>query len=78
MSRYVEFSSEFKIRDEKAVKKIMSGLMKLLLPNMQFDKNELESVARLALEYRQRVRDWLHILSPGEYLKEKLNLEVKA
>jgi len=78
VSRYVEFSSEFKIRDEKAVKKIMSGLMKLLLPNMQFDKNELESVARLALEYRQRVRDWLHILSPGEYLKEKLNLEVKA
>jgi len=78
VSRYVEFSSEFKIRDEKAVKKIMSGLMKLLFPNMQFDKNELESVARLALEYRQRVRDWLHILSPGEYLKEKLNLEVKA
>jgi ATP-dependent Lon protease len=56
----------------------MSGLMKLLFPNMQFDKNELESVARLALEYRQRVRDWLHILSPGEYLKEKLNIEVKG
>jgi ATP-dependent Lon protease len=78
VSKYIEFSNEFKIRDEKAVKKIISGFLKILFPNMQFDKDELEQVARLALEYRQRIRDWLHILSPGEYLKEKLNIKVKG
>jgi len=78
VSKYIEFSNEFKIRDEKAVKRIMSGLLKILFPNMQFDEDELEQVARLALEYRQRIRDWLHILSPGEYLKEKLNIKVKG
>ncbi len=78
VSKYVEFSSEFKIRDEKAVKRIMSGLIKLLFPNMQFDKSELELVANIALEYRQRIRDWLHLLSPGEYLKEKLSIKIKG
>jgi ATP-dependent Lon protease len=78
VGKYVEFSSEFKIRDEKAVKRIMSGLIKLLFPDMQFDKNELELVANIALEYRQRIRDWLHLLSPGEYLKEKLSIKIKG
>jgi len=78
VSKYVEFSSEFKIRDEKAVKRIMSGLIKLLFPNMQFDKSELELVANIALEYRQRIRDWLHLLSPGEYPKEKLSIKIKG
>ena len=78
VSKYVELSSEFKIRDEKAVKRIMSGLIKLLFPNMQFDKSELELVANIALEYRQRIRDWLHLLSPGEYLKEKLSIKIKG
>lgn len=78
VSKYVEFSSEFKIRDEKAVKRIMSGLIKLLFPDMQFDKSELELVANIALEYRQRIRDWLHLLSPGEYLKEKLSIKIKG
>jgi ATP-dependent Lon protease len=78
VSKYVEFSSEFKIRDEKAVKRIMSGLIKLLFPDMQFDKSELELVANIALGYRQRIRDWLHLLSPGEYLKEKLSIKIKG
>jgi ATP-dependent Lon protease len=78
VGKYVEFSSEFKIRDEKAVKRIMSGLIKLLFPDMQFDKSELELVANIALEYRQRIRDWLHLLSPGEYLKEKLSIKIKG
>jgi ATP-dependent Lon protease len=78
VSKYVEFSSEFKIRDEKAIKRIMSGLIKLLFPDMQFDKSELELVANIALEYRQRIRDWLHLLSPGEYLKEKLSIKIKG
>ena len=57
VGNHVEFSGEFKIRDEKALKRIMSGLVKLLFPDGQFDNSELRRVADLALEYRQRVRD---------------------
>jgi predicted ATP-dependent Lon-type protease len=62
VGKHVEFSSEFKIGDEKVLKKVMSGLIKLLFPDEQFDNSELKQVAELALEYRLRVRDWLHKL----------------
>jgi len=78
VGKHVEFSSEFKIRDEKAFKRIMSGLIKLLFPDKQFDNSELRQVVELALEYRQRVRDWLHKLSPGEFPLEKLSVKVKG
>jgi len=78
VGNYVEFSSEFKIRDEKALKRIMSGLIKLLFPHEQFDNSELKQVADLALEYRQRVRDWLHKLSPGEFPLERLSVKVRG
>jgi len=78
VGNYVEFSSEFKIRDEKALKRIMSGLIKLLFPDEQFDNSELRLVADLALEYRQRVRDWLHKLSPGEFPLERLSVKVRG
>ena len=78
VGEHVEFSSEFKIRDEKAVKRIMSGIIKLLFPDEQFDNSELKLVADLALEYRQRIRDWLHLLSPGEFPEEGLSVKVRG
>jgi ATP-dependent Lon protease len=56
----------------------MSGLVKLLFPDGQFDNSELRRVADLALEYRQRVRDWLHKLSPGEFPQESLSVKVRG
>jgi ATP-dependent Lon protease len=52
---------------------VASGLLKLLFPNKQFDNNELKMVIDMALEYKQRVRDWLHKIDPGEYPNEKLS-----
>jgi len=78
ISRYVEFSDNFTIRDERAVKKIASGLFKLLFPHGEWDKKELKLLMDIAIEYRQRVRDWLHILAPGEYPKEKLIFRVRV
>jgi ATP-dependent Lon protease len=34
-------------------------------------------VTEIAVEYRQRVRDWLHKIAPGEFPKEKLSVAVK-
>jgi ATP-dependent Lon protease len=78
VSQHVELSDNFKIRDEKSVKRIASGLLKLLFPNKTFDKKELEIIVNTALEYRQRIRDWLHMVDPGEFLKEKLAVKVKG
>jgi len=77
ISQHVELSDNFKIRDEKSLKRVTSGLLKLLFPNKEFDREELKRVVELALEYRQRIRDWLHKVDPGEFLKEKLSVKVK-
>ena len=78
VSQHVEFSDNFKIRDEKSIKRIMSGLLKLLFPNKEFDKEDLKKIAEIALEYRQRIRDWLHKIDPGEFPREKLSIKVRA
>jgi len=76
VSQHVELSDNSKIRDEKSFKRVASGLLKLLFPNKQFDNNELKLVIDMALEYRQRVRERLHKIDPGEYPKEKLTVKI--
>ncbi|MEM0492332.1 MAG: BREX system Lon protease-like protein BrxL, partial [Acidilobaceae archaeon] len=66
------------IRDERAVKKIVSAFMKLLFPDLEFDKRELQVVVQYAVELRQRVRDWLHKLSPGEFPRESLSFKLRG
>ena len=60
------------------MKKIASGLVKLLFPDKTFDMSELRRVVDVAVEYRQRVRDWLHKVDPGEFPKEKLVVAVRG
>jgi len=76
VGKHVELSENFKIRDEKSFKRITSALIKLLFPSKSFNKNELKLVADIALELRQRVRDWLHKIAPGEFPKEKLSITI--
>ncbi len=57
--------------------KIASGLIKLQIPNESFDTDELKSIVEVAIEYRKRVNDWLHILEPGEFPKKKFEYELK-
>jgi len=77
ISKHLEFSENFKIRDEKSVKKITSGLVKILFPNKSFNKSELKKVIELAVEYRQIIRDWLHKVDPGEFPRERLVVTVR-
>jgi ATP-dependent Lon protease len=78
ISKHLELSENFKIRDERSVKKIASSLVKLLFPNKTFDISELRRVVEVAVEYRQRVRDWLHKVDPGEFPKERLVAMVRG
>lgn len=66
----------YTIRDEKSVLKTASALLKLLTPNADRDgiaRDELKQIMDIAVEYRNQVREWLHILQPGEFPKEKLH-----
>ncbi len=42
-----------------------------------FIKPELKTIMDIAIEYRKRVNDWLHILAPGEFPKKELNYTLK-
>jgi len=54
-------------RDVHAVDKTLSGLLKLMYPHGEFSNDQLEELLLIALEGRQRIRNQLHIMAPGEY-----------
>src|SRR5260370_7430427 len=54
-------------RDQRAILKTASGLLKLLYPDGNVTDAELEEVLVLACEFRQRLRQQLHLIAPGEY-----------
>jgi len=56
-----------KSRDAEAIQKIVRGLMKLLHPDGKATDAELAEYVVLAAECRQRVKDQLSIIAPGEY-----------
>ena len=64
-------------RDQRAVMKTTSGLLKLLYPDGRVTDDELEEVLCLSCELRQRVRDQLHLMAPGEYDRVKLGVRLK-
>lgn len=78
VNEHVEFSSNFTIRDENAVRKIISGLCKLLFPNKEFDLSELRQIVSLATEMRQYVCDILAEKSPSEFPPKRLECRVRG
>ncbi|MDM8515334.1 BREX system Lon protease-like protein BrxL [Desulfobacterales bacterium HSG16] len=63
-------------RDQRAVMKTASALLKLLYPDGQLADEELEEILMLSCELRQRVRDQLHLIAPGEYDQVKLGVKL--
>ena len=74
----IELAGDYTIRDERGVLKLLSGLFKLLFPNGEYDRSELELIASVAVEARQRVADELSYLSPAEFPRKKLGLLVRG
>lgn len=63
-------------RDQRAAMKTTSGLLKLLYPDGKVSEEELEEVLLLSCEMRQRVREQLHFIAPGEYDRVKLGVKL--
>ncbi len=63
-------------RDQRAVFKTTSGLLKILYPDGNVSDEELQEILTLACEFRQRVREQLHLIAPGEYEQVQLGVRL--
>jgi ATP-dependent Lon protease len=61
------FGSHLNTRDRKAVRKTVSGLVKLVHPHGEVSRDDLEEILVLALEGRRRVKEQLKKMGSFEY-----------
>lgn len=54
-------------RDVRGIEKTLSGLLRLMYPHGEVNDEQLGELLSLAIEGRQRVRNQLHLMAPGEY-----------
>ena len=67
IERYFTLGSQLNSRDEKAVKKTCSGLIKLLLPDGEYEKENIEEILVFSLEMRKRVKEQLKKMGGLEF-----------
>lgn len=65
-------------RDEKSIRKILSGLLKLLHPDGVIKDDELIEYLLIATELRQRVRDQLYLMAPGEFKEDLITFSLNG
>lgn len=64
---YFELNKNFNTRDDKAVTKTFSGLVKLVYPDENMTKEEAKELLEYAIEGRRRVKEQLKKMSPSEF-----------
>lgn len=57
IDRYFKLGNNLNARDVTAVRKTTSGLIKLIYPNGEFDKDDIKEVLRFTMEMRRRVKE---------------------
>ena len=67
LDKYFRLGSNLNQRDTIAVRKMTDGLLKLVYPDGEFTKEQLEEVLKLALEMRRRVKEQLKKLGGMEF-----------
>jgi len=67
IDRHFSLGSHLNARDVKAVRKTVSGLVKLVYPHGEFTKAELAALVELAIEVRRRVKEQLKKMGSFEY-----------
>lgn len=76
VEQHVELIGNYTIRDEKAVRKLLSGMMKIIFPHGEFDNRELKKIVDIVVELRQNVVNVLSELAPHEFPEKRLNAQV--
>lgn len=67
LDEYFTLNGQFNKRDEIAVRKTMSGLIKLLFPDQNVTREEMEWLLKYAIEGRRRVKEQLKIMAGIEF-----------
>ena len=65
--KYFKFGNQLNQRDTIAVKKTVSGMVKLIHPDGNFTKENIEAILRFALEMRRRVKEQLKKIGGMEF-----------
>ena len=67
LDKYYILGKNLNQRDTIAVRKMVSGLIKLVYPDGKYSKEELEEILRLSIEMRRRVKEQLKKLGGMEF-----------
>ena len=67
IDRYFSMGAHLNARDRKAVRKTVSGLVKILHPHGEISQKDLAEILELALEGRRRVKEQLKKMGSFEY-----------
>jgi len=67
IDHHFSLGAHLNARDRKAVRRSVSGLMKILHPHGQVSREDLEDILALALEGRRRVKEQLKKMGSFEY-----------
>jgi len=67
VDHYFSFGSHLNARDVKAVRKTVSGLIKLIYPHGEITRDEMAELSELAIEGRRRVKEQLKKMGSFEY-----------
>jgi ATP-dependent Lon protease len=65
--RFFGLGSHLNTRDRKAVRRIVSGLMKIIYPHGEVSREEMQEILELAIEGRRRVKEQLKKMGSFEY-----------
>ena len=67
LDKYFRLGKNLNQRDTIAVRKMVDGFMKLLYPDGEFTKDQLEEILKISLEMRRRVKEQLKKLGGMEF-----------
>jgi len=67
VNKHFALGSHLKQRDSKAVKKTVSGFIKLLHPDGQYEKSDVQEYLEVAMEMRRRVKEQLKKIGGMEF-----------
>ena len=74
----IKFGSDVDQRDKAKIRSVTSGFLKLLYPNGNFSRKQLEKCVKLAIEYRRRVKEQLRKMGAVEFRKTNLSYFIKG
>ena len=78
IDRYFSMGAHLNARDRKAVRKTVSGLMKILFPHGDVTEEELAEILELALEGRRRVKEQLKKMGSFEYYQTSFSYTLQG